>query len=219
MTQFRSNKAQVPTNADTWNPVGDLAILADSLEVIVPVADRTEADAVATARAAVGWPVSDARPLFVWNTTTKTLEVKDTAGWRGAGLRIRYQHFVSTAFNVAGGSVVWDVGPLVNQAGDAINGGFATQGGANGFISIAESGWYSIQSICMPNGNPGNVLMSLMRNQAQIIYESGGNGTNWGQSVAVSRFFLSAGDTLLWRVTFTTARAATTDVWLHKLDN
>jgi hypothetical protein len=219
MTQLRSNKAQVPTNADTWSLTGDLAILADSLEVIVPVADRTEADAVAAARAAVGWPVTDARPLFVWNSTTKTIEVKDTAGWRGAGLRIRSQHFVASAFAVSGGSVAWDVGPLVNQAGDAINGGFATQGGANGFINIAETGWYSVLSVCMPNGSPGNVLMSLIRNGSQIIYETGGNGTNWGQTVSIPRFYFTAGDTLLWRITFQVARTATTDVWLHKLDN
>lgn len=219
MTQLRSNKAQVPTNADTWNPTGDLAILADSLEVIVPVADRTEADSVATARAAAGWAVSDARPLFVWNTTTKTIEVKDSSGWRGAGLRIRFQHFLSSAFVVSGGNVSWDVGPLVNQATDQINGGFATQSGTSGIINIAETGWYSIHSVCMPNGSPGNTLMSLIRNGSQIIYESGGNGINWGQSVSVPRFGLSAGDTLLWRITFATGRTATTDVWLNKLDN
>lgn len=218
MTQLRSNKAQVPTNADTWNPVGDLAILADSLEVIVPVADRTEADAVATARAAVGWPVSDARPLFVWNSTTKTLEVKDGAGWRGAGLRIRYQRFVSS-YTISGGLVQWDVGPLVNQAGDQINGGFASQSAQPGFLVINETGWYSVHSVTMPNGNPGTSVLTFMRNNSNILYETGTNGTSWGMSVAVPRFFLSAGDTILWRLLYTTQRVASTEVWLHKLDN
>lgn len=83
MPQQRSNKAQTPINSDAFNLTPDLATLADTLGVVVPVADRAEGDTVATARAAAGWPVSDSRPLYVWCNDTKTLDVKDSSGWRG----------------------------------------------------------------------------------------------------------------------------------------
>jgi hypothetical protein len=219
MPQTRSNKGQGPINSDIYNLTADLATLIDSLEVIVPVADSTEGDAVATARTAAGWAVSDARPLFVWNATTKALEIKVTSGWRGVGQRTRFMHFRAAAFAISGGSVNWDVGPLVAVAGDTINGGFASQNATSGTLTIGETGWYSISSLTMPNGSPGNVLVSLLRNGSQVIFEVGGTGVNWGQSVIVPRFAFTAGDTLLWRLQFATARSADTDVWISRLDN
>jgi hypothetical protein len=219
MPQTRSNKGQGPINSDIYNLTADLATLIDSLEVIVPVADTTEGDSVAAARTSAGFAVSDARPLFVWNATTKALEIKVTAGWRGVGQRTRFMHFKSAASSIAGGSVNWDVGTLLVQAGDTINGGFASQNASSGMLTIGETGWYSIASLTMPNGSPGNCLITLLRNSSQVLFETGGNGTNWGLSVTVPRFAFVAGDTLLWRVQFVTARTADTDVWISRLDN
>lgn len=82
MPQTRSNKSQTPINSDAFNLIPDLATFSDSLGVVIPVTDDAEGDTIATARAAAGWPVTDARPLFVYNTTTKTARLKNTSGWR-----------------------------------------------------------------------------------------------------------------------------------------
>lgn len=82
MPQTTSNLATVPINSDTFNLTPDMATMGESLLTLVPVASDAAGDTVATARAAAGFAVSDARPLFVYNTTTKTIRVKGTAGWR-----------------------------------------------------------------------------------------------------------------------------------------
>ena len=82
MPQTRSNGVQTPVNADTFNLTGDLATLAESITSIVPAASQSAGDTVATNRATAGFAVTDAKPLFIYNTTTKTIQVKDSSGWR-----------------------------------------------------------------------------------------------------------------------------------------
>jgi hypothetical protein len=217
--QQRSNKAQTPINSDAFNLTPDLATMADSLMVVVPVADTAEGDTVATARAAAGWPVSDARPLIVWDLSTRTIRVKDASGWRGPGGMVRQMHFRATDFAVAGGSVQWDMGPLVNQAGDAINGGFAAQHATSGQLSILETGYYAIQAVSQPNGSPGNASSTILRNGAEIVYEGMTTGYAWSIPTTVTRRRFVANDTLRWTAIATTSRLFTTDVWIYKLDN
>jgi hypothetical protein len=83
MPTTRANQVQTPVNADTFNLTGDLAKMADSAQVIVTVANQAAGDAIATARAAAGFAVSDARPLFCWDLSTSSLIIKVTAGWKG----------------------------------------------------------------------------------------------------------------------------------------
>lgn len=107
MPQTRSNLGQTPINADTFNLTGDLATLVDSMEVLVPVASQAAGDTVATARAAAGFAVTDARPLFIYNTTSKTIQVKDSGGWRDLDfpLGLVNQSTVTTSSAAIGGSV------------------------------------------------------------------------------------------------------------------
>lgn len=220
MPALRSNKGQGPINSDTYSLTGDLAILIDSLEVIVPVADRAEGEIVAAARTAAGWAVTDARPLFVWNSTTDTIEVKDSTGWRGIGLYHRHQEFVSTAFAVAGGSVQWDVGPLTNQTVPQVNGGFATAGPLSGEITINTTGWYAFSSLTMPDGNPGNCWIEVRKNGGTEIVAAGfTTGYSWPVWVAQPKILLAAGDTLRWTIMQVTGRSSTTKIRIDKLDN
>jgi len=185
------------------------------------VADRTEGDTVATARAAAGWAVTDARPLFVWNTTTNTIEVKDSTGWRGIGQYTRHQEFlVSTPFTVAGGSVSWDCGPLVNNAGAAINGGFATAGPLSGQLTINSTGWYSVSSYHIANGSPGNCSIHISKNNgAEKLAMATGTGYEWELATSLPRLQLAAGDTLRFVQKSNTARDWTARVRIDKLDN
>lgn len=98
MPQTTSNLATVPINSDTFNLTPDMATLAESLLSLVPVASDAAGDTVATSRAAAGFAVTDARPLFTYNTTTKTIRVKGTAGWRdlAGALGLVYEGVVTT---------------------------------------------------------------------------------------------------------------------------
>lgn len=49
MPQTRANKVTVPTNSDAWNLTGDLATMADSSNLVIPVASQTERDALTKA--------------------------------------------------------------------------------------------------------------------------------------------------------------------------
>ena len=81
MSQTRPKKQITPLNADTFNLIPDIATLADTSGVIVPVANQAEGDSIATALSAAGYPVTDARPLFVYNAATGKQEFKNTSGW------------------------------------------------------------------------------------------------------------------------------------------
>lgn len=137
MPTTRGNLAQTPINSDTFNLTADLATMADSLEVLVPVASQSAGDTVATSRASAGFAVTDARPLFIYNTTTKTIQVKDTSGWRDMNgpLGLLYTGSVTTASGAVGAlsiinnipsftfvanrryRIVWDFSYLVSGTG------------------------------------------------------------------------------------------------------
>lgn len=218
MPTTRSNQGQAPVNADTFNLTGDLAKLVDSMQVIVTVANTAAGDTIATARAAAGFPVTDARPLFVWDLSQQCIMTKISSGWIGPGERIRQMHF-RAVFAVAGGSVLWDLGAMVVQSGDTINGGFASQHATSGMITINETGYYSIGGVCMPDGSPGNAMVSLIRAGGEVIFEGSTTGYSWPVSVAVPRRKLNAGDTILFRTTTVTSRTWTSDIWLYKYGN
>lgn len=138
MPQQRSNKAQTPINSDAFNLTPDLATMADTLGVIVSVADRTEGDSVATARAAAGWPVTDARPLYVWNLATKTIDIKGTSGWRG-GERPFGHMGRNNSFQSLGGVTT----TVIMSAAQELRGGF-TFDNANDALVIPFAGLYDV---------------------------------------------------------------------------
>lgn len=219
MPQNRSNKAQTPINSDAFNLTPDLATLADTLGVIVPVANRTEADAVATARAAEGWAVSDARPLYVWRTDIDTLEIKDTAGWRGVGGVQRHMEFYENSFSVSGGYVSWDAGALEVDASKTINGGFAAQSGTSGTIDFIETGWYSVHVYASPTASAGNASCFLRKNGVPVSVMSTTGFPQWEVTPNIPKMQFTAGDTLMVVLVTETARTWTTRVYIDKLDN
>lgn len=220
MPQQRSNKSQTPINSDAFNLTPDLATMADTLGVIVSVADRTEADAVATARAAAGWAVTDARPLYVWRVDIDTLEIKDSSGWRGVGGVQRHLEFYEASFTVAGGLVNWDAGVLDIDASKTINGGFATQGPLSGGITFAEAGWYSIHVYSCPIGNSaGSSAAFLQKNGSPLSVGSTTGSPAWDCTPNVPRIYMAAGDTIRIVLITTTGRDWTTRVYIDKLDN
>lgn len=220
MPQSRSNKAQTPINSDAFNLTPDLATLADTLGVIVPVADRTEADAVATARAAEGWAVSNSRPLYVFRADTKGLEIKDGSGWRGAGAMTRHMELYEASFAVSGGLVNWDAGTLDVQTGQTIGTAFATSGPLSGQLTINETGWYSIHVYSCPIGNSAGASAAFIQinGSAKAVGSTTGSPA-WDCTPSIPRWKFTAGDTIRIVLITTTSRDWTTTVFLDKLDN
>lgn len=219
MPQNRSNKSQTPINADAFNLTPDLATLADTLGVIVPVADRTEADAVATARAAEGWAVSDSRPLYVFRADTKGIEIKDGSGWRGAGSMIRHMEFHEAAFAVAGSYTTWDVGVLDEDVSETTNGGFASTSVTSGTLDIDETGWYSVHVYAAPTASAGNATCIIRKNGAPVAAQSTTGFPQWETTPNIPRMLFTSGDTIAFVLIAETARTWETRVFIDKLDN
>lgn len=219
MPQNRSNKSQTPINADAFNLTPDLATLADTLGVIVPVADRTEADAVATARAAEGWAVSDSRPLYVFRADTKGIEIKDGSGWRGPGSMIRHMEFYEASFAVSGGYVSWDAGVLDEDTGATVNGGFASTSATSGTIDFDETGWYSIHVYASPTASAGNASCFLRKNGTPVSVDATSGFPQWEVTPNIPRMKFTAGDTLMVVLITQNAQNWTTRVYIDKLDN
>ncbi|WP_152203643.1 hypothetical protein [Georgenia thermotolerans] len=75
-----------PTQTDAFNPAGDMEAIARSVPgIIVPVANVTERNAYAAARAAEGRPASASDPIYVDRADTGTTERNSGSGWRTVG--------------------------------------------------------------------------------------------------------------------------------------
>ena len=138
MPQTRSNQAQTPVNSDALNITTDLATMADSLQVVVTVANQAAGDAVATARAAAGFPVTDARPLFCWDQSQNALIVKGSSGWRG-GIK-PFGHAGKTNGFTAGGAVL---NPVVLTS-QILRGGMTFEGSPNYSLVVPLTGYYRV---------------------------------------------------------------------------
>jgi hypothetical protein len=145
---------QSPINSDTFNLTADLATLVDSMEVIVPVASDAAGDTIATARAAAGFPVTDARPLFVYNTVTKTARVKDSGGWRNLadGLTKTFAHVGRTgSFQTATGGVT-----VVYPTPQYMFGGITWDSASNQLV-VPVAGYYRVNAQYYFTGATGAV--------------------------------------------------------------
>lgn len=78
-----AEKLVIANPADTYGYAAEQRALAASIRSVVQVANRAEADTIATAMATDGRAVSDTNPLYVYRLDYQRLEVKTAAGWGG----------------------------------------------------------------------------------------------------------------------------------------
>lgn len=71
----------LPAGGDFWDVVNAMRTAANSTRSVVSVADQTTGDAVATAMAADGRPVSDSNPLVAFRQDIAAICVKNSSGW------------------------------------------------------------------------------------------------------------------------------------------
>lgn len=168
----------IPAGGDAWNLTTDLRTQAASTRSVVSVADRTAAEAVATAMASDGRTVSGTNPLVVFNRGKRALEVKDNTGWVDGGYKA--VEYGNSGFAVSGGLVSWDVGPLTVNGSINYANTFANVSGAlSGAVNITENGFYAVTFFTKPNATPGNSGM-VIRDGAGLTFASGfTNGTIW----------------------------------------
>lgn len=178
MPQQRSNKSQTPINSDAFNLIPDMATMADSLEVIVPVTNDAEGDTVATARAAAGWPVTDARPLFTYNTTTKNIRVKDGSGWRElADAYARPFGHAGKTSNFQGIQTTDTVVTL--DAAQVLKGGMTFENATDSLV-VPLAGYYRVTGQFYATGGSGAVCSGVIQKY---------NGTSWSSTGVQSRFW------------------------------
>lgn len=71
----------VAAGGDAYDYVNDQRRLAGSIRSVVPAADHTAGDTIASAMNTDGRPVSATNPLVIFNQATRTVDVKDNVGW------------------------------------------------------------------------------------------------------------------------------------------
>ncbi|HLS14137.1 MAG TPA: hypothetical protein VK095_06455 [Beutenbergiaceae bacterium] len=94
-------KILYPTNADNWDPAGDMEALARSVHHFVPVANASERNALAN-----DYNPTPARPLYVDRADTGTLERNAGDGWEPIGGGTMLLAEASLSGNVGGGTAL-----------------------------------------------------------------------------------------------------------------
>ena len=146
-----------PTNADTFDPAGDMESLARSITHIVQVDNAAERNAVADA-----YQPSTERPLFVYRADREQIEYTTGSGWHPVGSR----RFVIGVGNVTGAWTPEGASGVLDENGNisfvgSIRRTLATTTITGSYIQIGTldipSGW-SIESGLRPVGGPALIV-------------------------------------------------------------
>ena len=155
MPQFRANKMRVPVASDAYALTSDLAAMADSANIVIPVSSDTERNALT-------------------NKTTGTVVTRldksgllqvcvDGTNWKD----VRYDNpdnqmvFYNSSYSWGGSAAPWDAGtftttPPTDGATQASpSAAFATIGSLGGTIKFLEAGIYDIGWYIKPSADPG----------------------------------------------------------------
>src|SRR5690625_3214031 len=138
-------KLEFPTGQDPFQPHRDIKKLAESATVIVPVANRQEADDIANTLN----PTPE-EPLFVDRADNGHVEVNRGDGWNTIypTAAIAGRRYGGTSQNFSNGSTVVYGFP---DGSYEYTGGVA---GAAGGMTVPITGWYQV-SASMRWGSPG----------------------------------------------------------------
>ncbi|KUM41192.1 hypothetical protein [Arthrobacter sp. EPSL27] len=152
----------------------------------IPVRNKTERDEITPGALAVGVSI---RRLDVSLPTMDAIERWDGSKWT---LPFAYAEF-NASFDIAGGLVNWDVGPLTQDNSKTWNNTFASSAGAlSGAINILENGLYSVTFMSLPNGSPGRAALLLKNGSGQTYASSFTDGASWETTGTFTRY-LTAG--------------------------
>ena len=178
-----------PTNADTFDPAGDMESLARSITHIVQVDNAAERNAVADA-----YQPSTERPLFVYRADREQIEYTTGSGWHPVGSR----RFVIGVGNVTGAWTPEGASGVLDENGNisfvgSIRRTLATTTITGSYIQIGTldipSGWSIESGLRVVQTNSGLILQGLVSNNGIFVRSQTGNQT-WGQNglIPISQF-------------------------------
>lgn len=107
MPQTRPTKVTVPVNSDAYNLAGDLATMADSIKVTIPVASQAERDGLAAQfpGGVLPNPTYVARndltdsPVEQWNGTAWRRVTEESVAWASMGAWTTPDGYISRRWN------------------------------------------------------------------------------------------------------------------------
>ena len=200
MPQTRPNKVTVPVNSDAWNLANDLATLGDTANVVIPVANQTERDAL-TKKLGLAVSRADLNGL---------IEVCDGTTWRSP-TKIRHAEWLNNGSFTVNANASWDIGALTASANTFNNTFSNATGTLSGQVNITETGVYAIHMRIVPSSDPGlshsTLVSSSGTTYAEAVNQGGtGNGL-WEWDTYLSNKYIVAGDKI--RGTLRTSNATT----------
>lgn len=183
-----TSKVHYPTGEDLYQPHTDMEKLARSIRHIVPVANATERNSLATE-----YNPTAEKPLYVDRADTGALERNAGDGWA--------QLYPPTA--IAGGRTGSETNSVPNDTITNINTGSSyyymggvTGSGSNGGLTVPVTGWYDVDAgIQFGPSSSGyrRIILQVNGSFHHMVQEAGS-----GQSTlcASRKIWLEAGDTV-----------------------
>ena len=167
-------KVVLPGGGDLFDYVEEMRKKAASQRTVVPVADITEADAIAAAMAAEGRPVTDANPLVVRDLSIGEINIKNAAGWMNTPWQTLTLQGAWVAY--VGGGGYYSGLKCRKKDGQLLIHGMIKSGAAASNITALPAGYYpSYTSIHTCEANAAGTLATILVSNFDgvISYRSG----------------------------------------------
>lgn len=107
---------------------------------------------------------------YVW-ATKDNVGISGTLQINGENNIKHHRAEFANFFDIAGGNASWDTGPVVadTDVNRTKNNDFCVPGDTNGSIKFTRAGYYAIQLMFIPTGNPGSGWVKLHHSDGTLI--------------------------------------------------
>jgi hypothetical protein len=183
MPQIRANKIQTPINGDSFpNFVNDLAALADSANVVIPVASQAERDALTKKNGLLvcrtdlpGCPIERCDGTTWWGDSSQTLTLNTTNFSNPPG------GYGPLTLQVSGG------GRIITVTGNVT----WTNGSNGNNVATIPSGYYPVTEVAFSSTSQANSTGNIGTSYRGQVTTAGALNLNWmGGGIARSTDFV-----------------------------
>ncbi|GAA1051412.1 hypothetical protein [Arthrobacter russicus] len=164
MPQTRPNKSTVPVNSDAYNLTGDMATMADSLNVVVPVASAAERDGLTKKPNLLVSRTDLGGVIEAWDTSLNSW----SKGRQFAWLRAPEIKWDSTRRGIGVLGTVMDV-----------NNDFCAQSGVSDGFRLLIPGLYYVELFLAGNTQPGSGVATFYRDGDRYTEAGIGSTGSW----------------------------------------
>lgn len=165
-------KITLPGGGDFYEYVEEQRKMAASQRTVVPVVNIAEADAIATAMASDGRPVTDANPLVVFDLEYSEINVKRSAGW--ANTPWQALTLAGSWVNYVGGGGYYQGIKCRRKEGDVIIHGMV-KSGAGTLATLPAGHWpeTTIMHVTEAHSIGGYATLVVSNSDGTISYRAG----------------------------------------------